>query len=399
MVGDALFPVALAFVVLELSGSATSLGLVLAAQAVPLTAFVLVGGVVADRISQRKLMLASDLVRGAAQAVTATILIAGVAEVWHLAVLAAIYGGAEAFFRPAAGGSRPACDPWADPASGAARAPATGQRADRHVPERRDGPGPVLAGVLIALTRPGSAIAIDAASFVVSAACLALMSGATAARAQHEPVGKFVAQVKDGWREVSSRRWLRSFMVVLGGYHLIALPCVLALGPVAADRELDGASSWAVIVTLFGVGAVIGAALGLRLTPRRPMIACGLAFIAASCQPVIIAGAGSTLAIGAFELLAGIGVAYGFTLWETTLGREIPARALSRVTSFDWFTSVGVLPIGYAIVGPLADFAGLHTTMYIASAVMVAMSVGSLAVADLRHLENRSEPLPPRLDM
>ena len=78
---------------------------------------------------------------------------------------------------------------------------------------------------------------------------------------------------------------------------------MLALGPVVADRELDGASSWAVIVTLLGVGAVVGATLGLRFTPRRPMIACGVAFIAASCQPVIIAGAGSTLAIGAFELL------------------------------------------------------------------------------------------------
>ena len=245
--------------------------------------------------------------------------------------------------------------------------------------------------MLIALAGPGSAIAIDAASFIASAACLALMSSATAVRAEHEAVGRFVAQVKEGWREISSRRWLRSFMVVLGGYHLIALPCVLALGPVVADRELEGASSWAVIVTLFGVGAVIGAALGLRLTPRRPMIACGVAFVAASCQPVIIAGAGSTLAIGAFELLAGIGVAYGFTLWETTLGREVPARALSRVTSFDWFASVGVLPIGFAVVGPLADFAGLHTTMYVASAVMVAVSVASLAVADLRRLEYRPE--------
>ena len=119
--------------------------------------------------------------------------------------------------------------------------------------------------------------------------------------------------------------WLRSFLGVLGAYHLIALPCVLALGPIIAERELDGASSWALIVTMFGIGSIIGAAIGLRAGPRRPMVACAVAFIGAACQPAIIAGAGSTLAIGAFELLAGICVAFGFTVWETTLGREIPA--------------------------------------------------------------------------
>src|SRR4051794_41361871 len=105
VVGDALFPVALAFAVLHLSGSATSLGLVLAAQAVPLAALVLVGGVLGDRLSRQRVMIASDLARAAVQATAAGLLIAGVAEVWHLAVLAALYGAAEAFFRPA--GARP----------------------------------------------------------------------------------------------------------------------------------------------------------------------------------------------------------------------------------------------------------------------------------------------------
>ena len=107
VIGDALFPVALAFAVLELSGSPSSLGLVLAAQALPLAAFALVGGVVGDRVSRQRLMLASDLARAVIQAVAATLLITGVAEIWHLAVLAALYGAAEAFFRPAAGGLIP----------------------------------------------------------------------------------------------------------------------------------------------------------------------------------------------------------------------------------------------------------------------------------------------------
>ena len=114
VIGDALFPVALAFAVLELSGSPSSLGLVLAAQALPLAAFALVGGVVGDRVSRQRLMLASDLARAVVQAVAATLLITGVAEIWHLAVLAGLYGAAEAFFRPAAGGLIPRLVPDSD---------------------------------------------------------------------------------------------------------------------------------------------------------------------------------------------------------------------------------------------------------------------------------------------
>jgi len=88
--------------------------------------------------------------------------------------------------------------------------------------------------------------------------------------------------------------------------------------------------------------------------------------------------AGSTLAIGAFEALAGICVAFGFTLWETTLGREVPAHVLSRVTSFDWFSSVGLMPLGYALVGPLADAIGLHATMFGASAIVASLAAACL---------------------
>ena len=381
VIGDALFPVALAFAVLELSGSPSSLGLVLAAQALPLAAFALVGGVVGDRVSRQRLMLASDLARAATQALAATLLITGVAEIWHLAVLAGVYGAAEAFFRPAAGGLIPRLVP------------------DEHLLQANSliamsqslgmVLGPAIAGVLIALFGPGSAIAIDAASFIVSAGCLALMSPRPGARVDTsgETGAAFLEQLREGWREVTSRVWLRSFLGVLGAYHLIALPCVLALGPIVAERELDGASSWAVIVAMFGIGSIIGAAVGLRAGPRRPMLACAVAFLGAACQPAIIAGAGSTLAIGAFELLAGICVAFGFTVWETTLGREIPAASLSRVTSFDWFTSVGLMPLGYALVGPLADAVGLDTAMFAATAIVASLAVASLLVRDIRSFE------------
>jgi predicted MFS family arabinose efflux permease len=303
-----------------------------------------------------------------------------VAEIWHLAVLAALYGTAEAFFRPAAGGLIPRLVPD-EHLMQANSLIAMSQSAGLVL-------GPALAGVLIALFGPGSAIAIDAASFLASAACLWAMSPRPAEPpGDEETPAAFLAQLAEGWREVTSRVWLRSFLGVLAAYHLIALPCVLALGPIVAERELGGASSWAVIVTMFGVGSILGAAIGLRASPRRPMAACSLAFLGAACQPAIIAGAGSTLLIGAFELLAGICVAYGFTTWETTLGREVPPRALSRVTSFDWFTSVGLMPLGYALVGPVADAAGLDPTMFAATALVAALALGALLVRDIRRFE------------
>lgn len=383
VVGEALFPVALAFAVLELSGSATSLGLVLAAQALPLALLVLVGGVVGDRLSRQRIMVVSDLARAAVQVVAAGLLIGGVAEIWHLAVLAGLYGAAEAFFRPAAGGLLPRLVPSEDL-----------QAANGLIGMSQSlglvlGPG--LAGVLIALFGPGSAIAIDGVSFLVSAACVLAMSPRPGARVAGEDDAaetQFLAQLKEGFREVGSRSWMWMFMLVIAAYHLIALPCVLALGPLVADRELNGASSWAIIVALFGVGAVIGSALALRLKPRRPMVVCGVAFLGAACQPAIIAGAGSTLVIGGFELLAGICVAYGFTLWETTLGREVPPHALSRVTSFDWFTAIGMMPLGYALIGPLADTVGLHPTMYAATAIMLCLTAASITLPGVRGLEH-----------
>ena len=108
LLGDALVPVALAFAVLDLTGSATDLGLVLAAQILPLALFLLAGGVWADRLPRQLVMLASDLVRCAVQAVLAALLLSGRAQLWELIVTAAIYGVAEAFFRPASTGLIPA---------------------------------------------------------------------------------------------------------------------------------------------------------------------------------------------------------------------------------------------------------------------------------------------------
>jgi MFS transporter len=250
--------------------------------------------------------------------------------------------------------------------------------------------GPALAGVLIVVLSPGAAVAIDAATFVVSAAFLVALREPPRAPRPPAHAPDFLAELKGGVDEVRSRRWMLAFMPALSAYHFVALPCVLALGAVLADRELGGAGAWAVIVSSFGAGTIAGSVAGLRWKPRRPMRAASLAFVAASCQPAIIALAGSTAAIAACEAVAGVAVAIGFAQWETTLGRLMPAGALSRVTSLDWFTTVGLMPLGYAVAGPLAETVGLHETMVGASAIAVALFAVALATGAVRAVPQES---------
>jgi MFS family permease len=389
-VGDAIFPVALAFAVLdELDGTAGQLGIVLAAGALPMAILVLAAGVWADRLPRQRIMLASDLGRCAVQVVLAALLIGGQAELWMLIVLHALYGVFEAGFRPAAGGLVPQVV-GPDRLQQANALMGLAQNIGLVL-------GPSVAGLLIVAIGPGSAIAVDAGTFVVSAAFL-LALGPTEApkRDEHADEG-FWAELRGGVAEVRKRRWMWSFMPAFTAYHLLALPGVLALGPVISDRELNGASSWATIVTCFGIGTILGGVASLRIHPARPMLACTLCIGAAAAQPLILAYAGSTAAIAALELLAGIAVTAGFTQWDTTLGREIPPHALSRVTSLDWFTTVGAMPLGFAGVAAVAGAIGTRTTLTIAGLTVMVLCLACLAVGDVQRLRRNTDPPEPVL--
>src|SRR5829696_4942227 len=380
--GDALFPVALAFAILDdLDGTPGQLGIVLAAQALPLALLVLAAGVWADRLPRQRIMLVSDAGRAAVQFAVAALLLSGAAELWMLVVLVALYGAFEAGFRPAAGGLVPQLA-GPEHLQQANALMGLGQNAGFVI-------GPALGGLLVVAFGPGAAIAVDGATFLVSALFLIRMGSPPSPRASEGRAG-FVEELRGGVAEMRRRRWMWSFMPALTAYHLIALPCVLALGPVIADHELGGAGAWAVIVTCFGVGTILGALVALRLRASRPMLVCVICFLAAACQPIIIGFAGSTGAIAAFELLAGIGVSAGFTLWETTLGREIPAGALSRVTSLDWFTTAGTMPLGFAVVAGVAAAIGTRTTMLAASLIVLALLAVALAAGDVRRLRVRA---------
>jgi MFS family permease len=376
MLGDRITFVALPFAVLAIGGSAGDVGLVIAAATLPFALFTLVGGVWADRLPRHRVMLASDVVRCAAQGLAAAGLLTGGIAVWQLAVLQLVFGTADAFFAPAITGLVPLTVP-AGRIQEATALRALVQSASMVA-------GPSLAGVLIALGGPGWALALDAASFAVSAAFLSRL--APRAVAPREGGTSFAAQLREGFAEVRARSWVLACLGGMAAYHVVVLPAVFVLGPVLAEREYDGASSWALVTAVFGVGAIAGDVIALRWRPPRPLLVAGAALVVGSCQALIV---GSGLAIGAIAVLegvTGVGVSLFFTLWETTLQEQIPERAISRVSSYDYLCSIGLMPVGLALAGPAADAFGIHATLHAMTAIGLPVALAVLAVPAVRAL-------------
>jgi MFS family permease len=382
VVGDRMTAVVLPFAVLAAGGSVTEVGIVAAAQFLPFVLFSLVAGVVADRVDRRRVLIASDVVRLVCQASAGALLLTGTAEVWHLAALAAGFGIGDAFFSPAFTGLLPQtiAEPHHLQPANALRGMSfsTGSIV-----------GPVLGGLLVAGVGEGGALLADAATFAVSVGCLLRLRTSTVQRGDPEP---FLTDLRGGWTEVRARTWVWTFLMAMVVYHVIVLPSIFVLGPVLMEEELDGATSWAVVVTAFGVGSIIGDVVLMRWRPSFALRAAAVCLCIASCQAVVIGSGLPIVGIGALELVAGIFVSGFFTLWETTLQEHIPQRSISRVSSYDYLASAGIMPVGMLIAGPVSEAVGMHETLAAMSAIGVASGLACLALPAVRMLPRGAAP-------
>ncbi|HET7854831.1 MAG TPA: MFS transporter [Gaiellaceae bacterium] len=381
--GDGLVPVALSFAVIQtLDGSATALGIVLAAHMLPLVAFVLVGGVWADRLPRQFVMLGSDVIRGVVQATAAILLLSGAAEIWHLVVLIAVYGTAEAFFQPASTGLVPATV-----------RPARLQQANALIGLSRSSSfivGPAIAGVIAATTNPGIVFVVDAATFAVSAACLALLRLPRVAREGERQ--SFFADLAGGWRELVSHTWLWVIVAWASTYLGIVVAPFLTLGPVIAKESLGGASAWGIIAAGWGAGSLGGYLLALRWKPSRPMLVCSLLVLLVAPAIVLLALRAPALVIAVAQAIGGIGMGFFSAVWQTTLQQHVREEALSRVSAWDWMGSLVFLPLGFVLVGPVSDAIGISTTLWVSVAWAVLSTCAVLLVPSVRNLRRLDEP-------
>jgi hypothetical protein len=386
-VGDGVAPVALSFAVLELTGSVRDLGFILAARSLPLIVFVLAGGVLADRVPRKLVMLSSDLVRAGAQGACAVLLLSGVAQVWELAALQAVYGAARAFFGPASTGIVPELV-GAEDLQDANSLMGISENLSSIV-------GPALGGVLVVAAGAGWGLAFDAGAFVVSAVSLGLMHVADVSRPARRSA---LAELREGWQAFVGRTWLWVGVASLPLIILVVLTPFEVLGPDVARAHLGGAGAWAAISTAMGVGAALGGVIGFRWHPRFPLRAAFLLPIAGEPALLFLLGRGELLGlIIAFALISGLASTVFNVLWFTALQREIPANELSRVSSWDHLGTYALQPIGLALVGPIAIAIGVSTTLYAAAGLALVLSLAVLSVRAVRDFQ-LSPPTGPEPD-
>ena len=372
VIGDCIVIVAIALFVVELTGSATDLGLVLAAGSLPLVAFLLLGGVWADRLPRHRVMVATDLVRFTLHALLAALIFTGVVAIWELIVIEALFGTAEAFFRPAANGLLPQTVPEAEiqQANGLSSL-------SNNIGEFA---GPALATVLVLGLGAGYAFALDAATFLLSATLLVRVRPRRREIATDvdTPIG-VRAELREGFREVRSRDWVWATLASFCAALFTGLAPWFVLGPLVARAQYGEIGVYGYVSAVLGVGTIAGSLLGIGWRPRFPMRSAMLAILLWPLAAVLYA-AGVTLALVLpAMLIGGAGIALFDVWWLTALSERIPPDKLSRVSSYDWMVSLALLPLGYVLAGPLAHALGSVDVLLGGSALaVVALALGLL---------------------
>ncbi|MFJ3893118.1 MULTISPECIES: MFS transporter [unclassified Streptomyces] len=375
VLGNGFAAVALAFAVLALPGAGPGrLSLVLACQALPQLMFILAGGVIADRMSRARLMALAEAMGAVAYTGLAALVLSGHAPLPAMCVLAVAAGTASALFMPAMEGIVPLI--------------VSGERLQRANGLLRVGTnsarllGLALSGVTVALVGAGWALALNAVSFVVSAALTVRLP--VAARPPRKSTGW--ADLREGWREFASRQWLWA-VVAQWSIVIAALNAnVGVLGPLTADRYLGGARAWSVIVAAQALGTIAGAGLAARVRVRRPILVAVLATLPAAVPIALLAVRAPVWLIATAMFTAGISNDVFGVLWATTIHREIPEESLSRVSSYDGFGSLAFAPLGLLVAGPLATTVGLGHTLAGCATLIVLATLGALLAPGVRAL-------------
>ncbi len=393
LVGDGAFLVAMTWQVYILSNTPTALAFVGIAMSIPTIALLLVGGAVSDRVDRRRVMVVADLIRSSAVGVLALLTLAGSLALWHVVALCAIYGAATAFFNPAFDAIVPDVLPAAD----LAQANALDQFV-RPIAFRLA--GPAIGGWLVASIGAGSAFALDAATFLVSAVAVSSMryrrvdaarSGASIAK-----------EIREGFAFVRARTWLWGTLVSAAFAYLVFMGPTEVLLPYVVKNGLHGsASDLGLVFAAGGLGAILSAVVcGARGLPRRDITWMYIFWTAATLS---IAGYG--LARASWQLMVAccafnVLETAGTIIWATAKQRHVPPNLLGRVSSFDWLISIGLLPLSFALTGPVSSMIGARATLIWAGIAGGGITLAALFLPGMRAIEqtaSRTDAAAPGL--
>jgi MFS family permease len=358
-VGDSLIPVALIWAVgRDLGGGATGVGIVLACYTLGGAAVTLAGGVWADRLPRRAVIIGADLVRLGTQSTTAVLLFAGTAHVWQLAVLQGIAGAAAGFFNPASMALIPQT-------VSAGRL----QQANALISLSRSSTsvfGPALAGAIVAVAGAGWVFSIDAMSFLFSV----IFVGAMRVTPYAKPAAqRFWRDLEEGWREVRRHRWLTAGFL---GYAVgnFGVGMYIVIGSLVAIDHLGGAPAWGLIVGSAALGGVLGGFVAYRIRPSHPVAMAFAIWTLCALPPFALVKPFPLPAVMATALVFGGSILIGNTLVDTAMQQEVEPGRLARVASIDLLLSFCLMPAGQVLAGPISAAVGVDATLVLAGTLM-----------------------------
>jgi MFS family permease len=394
LLGDGVTTIALAWQAYELSGAPSAFAMVGFSMTVPHVILLLVGGAVSDRFDRRRVMLAADAVRMAAVATLGVLAVTGAIQIWHMMLLAACYGAGTAFFGPAFDAIVPELVPEAELTQANSLDQFVRPAAFRML-------GPALGGWMIAgLGSAGDAFLADAVTFAVSIACLILMRRRPVARPEG-PTTSMLTEIVEGFGYVRTQVWLwGTFLAATLAYLIFWGPAEVLLPFIVKEEMGRSASELGFILATGGIGAMFAAlVMGNRELPRRNVT---FMYVVWAISTLMIAGYGiarfpwqAMVFCFAFNALESAGL----IVWITTKQRLVPGRLLGRVSSFDWFISIGLVPLSYALTGPVAATLGARTTLVAAGLLGSLVTICFLFLPGMRAIEGRggragARPLP-----
>ncbi|RPK65590.1 enterobactin exporter EntS [Streptomyces sp. ADI96-02] len=373
LLADGMLMVSLTTAVLGAGHGPGGVGYALAAWMTPIVLLVLFGGVLADRFTPQVMMICADVVRMLAMVALAVLLLGTEVALWQIMALMALSGGATALFQPGLASMVPRVAEDIQKANALLR---ISEALSALV-------GPGLAGVLVARWHVSGSFVVIAAAYALSAAVLGPLRRIRTDRDEGaDPMWRRLAA---GWNEFRSRSWLWSVIAVWSVYGLFVFGPALPLGA-ALMIEQHGAGGYGWIASADGAGTIVGGLVGMRVRPRRPLVAGACAMFCFALNPLAPALGWSFTATAVSHVIAGYGFAFWGVMWATSVQSHIPLAVLSRVSAYDVAGSIMVIPLGRALAGPAADAVGADRVLLFSSAVSVVLLVVMLCVPAIRAL-------------